>query len=113
MNVCQMLEQVARRYAVQEGPISRQRDAAALLRLAPALDEESARTYLERFITKWRIEQPGAKPLARHAPLIRRRPMPELERRVHMELALGAPRGEQPIVITMDTPEDVSQHGGQ
>ena len=42
MKVQHMLKQVAMRYE-SGGPISRQRDAAAILRLADALDEEGAR----------------------------------------------------------------------
>ena len=41
MKIREMLKQLAIRYE-DGGPISRQRDAAALLRLADSLDEESA-----------------------------------------------------------------------
>ena len=105
MKVQHMLKQVAMRYE-SGGPISRQRDAAAILRLADALDEEGARTYLDRFIAKWRLDpEAGEAPLMQASPVVRRRPMPELEQRVYAELALGAPRAPQESSLPMLTIE--------
>lgn len=114
MKIREMLKQLAIRYE-DGGPISRQRDAAALLRLADSLDEESARTYLDRFITKWRIEQVvNEAPLMQASPVVRRRPMPELEQRIYAELALGAPSEETPLPsITIESETASEQEGKQ
>ena len=113
MKVREMLRQLAMRYE-DGGPISRQRDAAALLRLADSLDEESARTYLDRFITKWRIEQVvNEAPLRQASPVVRRRPMPELEQRIYAEIALGAPKGSAPLPSLTIESDEANEAQGQ
>lgn len=101
-----MLQVLAGRYAVMDGPMRRQLDAQTLLNMATHLDEEGARIYLERFVAKWRLDLQedvmASAPLdvgtleciAQHdtarrsavSSLVRRRPMTELERRVQEEL---------------------------
>lgn len=112
MKAQRMLQILAGRYAVMEGPMRRQLDAQTLLNMATHLDEEGARIYLERFVAKWRLdlqevttgqnqpEIPSAALAALTArdevrrssasTLVRRRPMTELERRVQEELVESA-----------------------
>jgi len=97
-----MLERVAYRYQYG-GPVSRQRDASTLLAMAGQLEESSARVYLERFLEKWRLADA---PTQSSAPLIRRRPMSDLERTIYMELAEGIP-SEAPKV-EIEVIEDTS-----
>jgi hypothetical protein len=56
MKAQRMLQILAGRYAVMEGPMRRQLDAQTLLKMATHLDEEGARIYLERFVAKWRLD---------------------------------------------------------
>lgn len=97
-----MLERVAYRYQYG-GPVSRQRDASTLLAMAGQLEESSARVYLERFLEKWRLADPPTRP---SAPLIRRRPMSDLERTIYMELAEGMP--SEPPAVEVRVIEDAS-----
>lgn len=97
-----MLNMLASRYATGAGPVRRQLDAQTLLRMTPHLDEESSRIYLERFVSKWRVDLTvvdgeqqeydraveGVARGARNPGLIRRRPMTDLERKVQEELSL-------------------------
>ena len=111
-----MLNMLASRYATGEGPVRRQLDAQTLLKMAPNLDEESSRIYLERFVSKWRVdltEVDGGRQeydravdgvqrnTTRHTGLIRRRPMTDLERKVQEELTLDAP-GAPPVLAGQD-----------
>lgn len=101
MKVQEMLRQLALR-CEQDGPIRRQQDAATILSMVDALDEDAARTYLERFVDKWRLA-PAREEHPAHSPLARRRPMSDLERRVYLELVAGGARATEPEVeITVD-----------
>ena len=101
MKLKEMVERVGERYA-QTGPMSMRRDARALRAIASELDEAAARVYLDRFVTKWRLFETHGEG-ASAAP-IRRRPMPELEQRVHAALARDTPSTPPDIVI------EVSEH---
>lgn len=101
MKIREMVELVAQRYSTG-GPVSRQRDAAALGRIVESLDEDGARVYLERFVTKWRLF-PREESSAARPQLVRRRPMPDLERRIYRALATGEPAPTpDAIEITVD-----------
>lgn len=115
-----MLNMLASRYATGPGPVRRQLDAQTLLKMAPSLDEESSRIYLERFVSKWRVDLTevdgerseydraveGVPRAPRNPGLIRRRPMTELERKVQEELSLAA---SGPTTTQHDTQEPVEE----
>ena len=78
----QMLQMMATR-CLEGGPMKRRQDARTILAISGGFDEETARTYLERFAKKWGLGE-GA---ARAPAPVRRRPMTPLEQRVHASLA--------------------------
>ena len=47
------------------------------------------------------------------SPVVRRRPMPELEQRIYAELALGAPSEETPLPSITIEPEAASEQEGK
>jgi hypothetical protein len=94
-----MLRAVALEYA-EDGPMRQVQDARALLTLLPGLDEEGARVYLDRFMTKWTAPEPPTPEEVAASGFSRRRPMTEFERRVHARLlARESPRE---VVIEFD-----------
>ena len=95
MQTKQMLRQLALRY-LHDGPVRRRQDCETILGMCDSLDEASARVYLAQFVSKWRLAPDEERPV----PLMRRRPMPELERRVYMELI--APTPSKPVEITVE-----------
>ena len=99
MRATEMLRAVALEYS-EDGPMKQVQDAKALLTLLPGLDEEGARVYLDRFMTKWAAPEPPTPEEVAASGFSRRRPMTEFERRVQARLlAREAPRE---IVIEFD-----------
>ena len=86
MQTKQMLRQLALRY-LHDGPVRRRQDCETILGMCDSLDEASARIYLTQFVSKWRLAPEQDRP----APVLRRRPMSELEKRVYMELIAPTP----------------------
>ena len=100
MKASVMLGMMARRYASEEGgPRGRRADAETLLAMAPSLEEQSARVYLERFMSKWRVGSEEAE--EEGTGWVRRRPMTQLERRAQAKMA-RSPRREQVRVTAED-----------
>lgn len=105
MNPKHMLYQLAQRYH-DHGPIKRQQDAQVILQMIDAFDQDTARTYLERFVHKWNLlDDPGkAAPQAPTPQLaaqpspssIRRRPMSELEQRIYHQLLTAPTQDQEP-----------------
>ncbi|MEM1348232.1 MAG: hypothetical protein AAGI01_06750 [Myxococcota bacterium] len=93
----QMLQMMATR-CLEGGPMKRRQDARTILAMSSELDEEAARTYLERFVRKWELGEPSKR---MPAP-VRRRPMAPLEQRVHASLA--RPEEAKTAVLVIDVP---------
>lgn len=112
MSPFERLRRLATRYH-DDGPARRRADARTILAILDELDDQAARVFFARFVQKWGLDDEGEPqepvaetPPAEIIPLVRRRPMLDLERAVIEELerdeAEASDDAQGVIIITFE-----------